>query len=102
MLFPAGAADTKLLEKTAVELFELLFCAFINNDPVSPAAHDLVDGDFPCAQHSFSQEGNAHGPHHERGEFSGFNVEGEPEHPPELLARFGDHLAVDHPAVALG
>ena len=102
LLFPARATNAQLFEKAAVELFELLLSSFINNDPVSPAAHDFVDGDFPGAQHPFTQQGNAYSPHHKRGEFSGFDVEGETEHPAELLARFGDHLAVDHPAVALG
>ena len=101
LLFPAGATDSQFFQNAAVQLFELVFGSLVNNDPVRPAADDLLHRHFPGAQHPFPQQGHAKGAHHQGGELAGFDVEGEAEHPPQLFTGLGDHLAVDHPAVAL-
>ena len=101
LLFPAGATNAQFFKKTTVELLELVLSTLVHNDSVSTAAHDLFDRDLPGAENAFTQQGHAHGPCHQCGEFSGFDIEGEAENSAELLARLGDHLAVDHPAVAL-
>ena len=101
LLLPARSTDPKLLQNAAVELLEFVFGALVNNDPIRAAADDLLHRHFPGAENAFPQQGHPQGTHHQGGEFTGFDVEGEPEHPAELPAGFGDHLAVDHPAVTL-
>ncbi len=102
LFFPAGAPNTELLQHAAVELLQFVFGAFVNNDPIGAAADDFVNGDLPGAQYAFAQEGDAQSSHHQGGELSCFDVEGKTQHPAQHAAGFGDHLAVDHPAVALG
>ena len=102
LLFPARATDAKFLQQTGAELLELLFSTFVNNDPIGPTAHDFFNGELPGAQHPFPKERHPHGPDHQGGEFTSFDVEAEPQDPTELLSRLGDHLAIDHLGVALG
>ena len=101
LFFPAGTAHTKLLQHTAVQLLEFVLSALINDDPIRAAADDLVHRHLPCAEDAFPQQRNTEGSHHQGGEFPGFDVEGKAQNPSKLPSGFGDHLAIDHPAVAL-
>ena len=101
LFLPAGAANAQLLKNSAAELLELVLCALINNDSIRPAADDLLNRHLPGAENAFTQQRNTKGSHHQGGEFPGFNVECEAQHPAELTAGFGDHLTVDHAAVTL-
>ena len=101
LFLPAGAADAQLLQHTTAELLELVLSALINNDSIRPAADDLLNGHLPGAENAFTQQGNSEGSHYEGCEFPGFNIKGEAQHPAQLASGFGDHLTVDHPAVAL-
>ena len=102
LFLPAGATHAQFLEDAAVELFELVFGPLVNNDSIRTAADDLLHRHFPGAEHALPQQRHPQSTHHQRRQFSRFDVEGESEHPPELTTGFGDHLAVDHPAVAIG
>ena len=83
-------------------MFEFVFSALVNNDPIGAAAHDLFNGHFPRAQDALTQKRNAEGTHHKGGQFTRFNVERESQNTTKLVTGFGDHLAIDHTAVALG
>ena len=102
LLLPARATDAEFFQQTGAELLQLLFRTFVNNDPIGPAAHDFFHGELPGAQHPFPKQRHPHGPNHQGGELTGFDVEAEPQDPTQLLSRLGDHLAVDHLGVALG
>ena len=102
LFLPAGTAHTELLQHTAVQLLEFVLSALVNDDPIRAAADDLVHRHLPGAEDAFPQQRNAEGSHHQGGEFPGLDVEGKAQNPSELPSGFGDHLAVDHPAVALG
>ena len=102
LLFPAGPANTQLLQHAAVELLELVFRTFVNNDPIRAAADDFLHRHLPGAEHTLPEQRHPQGSHHQGGEFAGLDVESEAQNPTQLLAGFGDHLAVDHSAVALG
>ena len=101
LLLPARPTNTKLLEQPGAQLLELVFGALVNNDSIRPAADDLFNGEFPGAQHAFTQQGHSQGADHQGGQLAGFDVEAEAQHPAQLVARFGDHLAVDHLAVTV-
>ena len=102
LLFPARPTDAQFFQNTAVELFEFVFSALVNNDPVGTAADDFLHRHLPGGEDALPQQGNAKGSHHQGGELAGFDVESEAQHASELASGFRDHLAVDHPAVALG
>ena len=85
LLLPAGASHSQLFQEPTVELFEFVFGALVNDDPVSTAADDLVDGNLPGAQHPFTQQWHTQSPHHQGGQFTGFDVEREAQDSAELL-----------------
>ena len=101
LLLPARPADPQFFQQARAQLLELLFGPFVHDDPVGTAADDLLDREFPSAQHALAEQRHPQGTDHQGGQFAGFDVEAEPQHPPQLIACFGDHLAVDHLAVTV-
>ena len=101
LLLPTGPTNAQLFEEAGAELLEFVFGAFVDNDAIGAAAHDLPDAELPGAQHPFAEQGHAHCAEHQGGEFAGLDIEAEAEHATQLFARFSDHLAVDHLAEAL-
>ena len=85
LLLPAGASHSQLFKESTIELFEFVFGALVNNDPVSTAADDFVDGNLPGAEYSFPEQRYTQSPHHQGGQLAGFNVEGEAQNSAELL-----------------
>ena len=98
----AAAANAQLLQQAGVELLEFLFGALVNNDAIGARADDFINRQLPGAEDAFTQQGHTNGTHHQGGELTGFNVKTEAQDPAELLTGFRDHLAVDHPVVAIG
>ena len=59
LLLPAGATHTEFLQHAAVQLLELVFGSFVNNDPVRTAADDFVDRDLPGAEYTTAKQGDS-------------------------------------------
>ena len=100
-LLPSGAADAQFLQQARAQLLQLVFSTLINNDSVGATADHLLDRQLPGAEHPFPQQGHPQGPQHQGGQFAGFDIETEPQYPAQHRPRFGDHLAIDHLAVAI-
>ena len=84
----AAAANAQLLQQTGVELLELLFRAFVNNDAIRARADDFINGQLPGAEDAFTQQGHTHSAHHQGGELTGFDVKTEAQDPAKLLTGF--------------
>ena len=83
-------------------MLELVFGPLVNNDPIRTTADNLLNPELPGAEYPFAQDRHPQGADHQGGQLTGFDVEAEAQHPAQLGARLGDHLAVDHLAVAIG
>ena len=98
----AAATDAQLLEQPTAQLLQFVFGPLINNDSIWTGTNNFLHGKFPGAEDALAQQRNPHRSHHQTGELTGFHVKTEAQHPPQLFAGFRNHLAVDHPAVAVG
>ena len=101
LLLPAGPTDAQFFQQARAQLLELLLGTFVHNDSIGATAHHLLYSQFPGAEHPFAEQGHAQGAEHQGGEIAGFDVKAEAQDPAQHFARFGDHLAIDHLAVAL-
>ena len=101
LLLPTGATDAKFFQQTTAQLLELFIGPLIDNDPIWAAAHQFRHRQLPGAQHPFSQQRHAEGTNHQAGKFASFNIKTKAKNPAQYIASLGDHLAIDHLAIAL-